>query len=460
MSAAGFVKGLVAFGATCLGMAFFAGPASAGDTVWLCKPGDPDNPCLGTLGGVSYQPDGSQVELEYSNATRTPIDCFYLYPTQTAQTTPNADFSRDKELKAVAVNQARMFSRICDVYAPVYRQYRIPGGSEGGLNGITDEVRDIAYNTAVDGWNDYLENYNKGRGVVLIGHSQGTSHLARLIAERIDGDAKLRSRVISAILPGANVYVPKGGVSGGQFQNIPACQAGDQIGCVIAYHSMKSEPPANGAFGRMDTGYWVNPSPRPDPDQFEAMCVNPAELSGDAGVLRPLANLSAFVGFPEGAKPWQAMPDFYRAECRSNDRASWLEVSDIRQPGDSRQDITTLIERGPNKDLHTGDINLALNNLIDVTRSQSQAWLARERNGPARERARVRKRLGVDQRQARRLSRRASLAGRRCRAGVRPACRQARQLRAGVRRSNRRVAQAKRRVQALNRRINDLRLPD
>lgn len=393
--------------------------SSTPPTVWLCKPGIADNPCLGTLGGVSIPPGNQSVDLAYEVAARPPVDCFYLYPTQTPQTTANADFSRDRELKAVAVNQARMFSRLCDVYAPVYRQYSL-------RQPVTDEVRDIAYDTAVDGWNDYLKNHNRGRGVILIGHSQGTSHLARLIAEKIDGDAKLRSRVISAILPGANVYVPKGEVVGGQFKNVPGCQAGDQVGCVIAYHMMKSAPPEGSSFGRMDTGYWINPEPRPDPDQFEALCINPAELSGDGGVLRPLANLPAFVGVEEGAKPWQLMPDFYRADCKSSDRASWLEVSDIRQPGDNRQDLTTLIQRGSNGDLHTGDINLALENLIQVAAAQTRTWASTER-------AALQRRVRMNSTRSNRLrskirtlrKQRKVLLGK-CRKGSRPACASAR----------------------------------
>jgi hypothetical protein len=409
--AGGFIATLLAMA----GFALFAGGASAQATTWLCKPGIDDNPCLGTLGGVSMQPGNQSVDLQFELAARPPVDCFYLYPTQSAQTTANADFARDDELKSVAINQARMFSRLCDVYAPVYRQYtfRAP---------VTDEVRDIAYDTAVDGWNDYLKNYNRGRGVILVGHSQGTSHLARLIAEKIDGNAKLHSRVISAILPGANVYVPKGEVVGGQFQNIPACEAGDQVGCVIAYHMMKSAPPADGSFGRMDSGYWINPEPRPDPAQYEALCVNPAELSGDNGILRPLANLLAFVGNPEGAKPWQAMPDFYSAECKSNDLASWLEVTDIRQPGDNRQDLTTLIQRGPNNDLHLGDINLALENLVQVAASQTRVWAATER-------AALQSRVRMNSTRSNRLrtkvrtlrKQRAALV-KKCRKGSRPAC--------------------------------------
>jgi hypothetical protein len=35
----------------------------------------------------------------------------------------------------------------------------------------------------LDAWQTYVSEHNDGRGVVLIGHSQGTDYLKRLIAE-------------------------------------------------------------------------------------------------------------------------------------------------------------------------------------------------------------------------------------------------------------------------------------
>ena len=271
------------------GLALFAGPASAEPTVWLCKPGQADNPCLGKMDGTSTLPGFPgfiETELGYSAAKRPPVDCFYLYPTQSEQGTPNANLDKDQPIRDVAVNQARQFSRMCDVYAPMYRQYTFSGE-------ITDEVRDVAYNSALGAWNDYMKNYNDGRGVVIIAHSQGSMNMARLIAEEVDPKPAVRSRLISAIIPGANVYVPKGEVVGGQFQNIPACEAGDQVGCVIAYSMFKQQPTAGSSYGWVDTGYWINPAPRPDKDLYQVMCVNPAQLAGDGGLLRPLANLPA-----------------------------------------------------------------------------------------------------------------------------------------------------------------------
>ena len=60
--------------------------------------------------------------LGYTRPEDAPIDCFYLYPTQSEQTGPNADLEKEPPIRRVVVQQARMFSTVCDVYAPMYRQ--------------------------------------------------------------------------------------------------------------------------------------------------------------------------------------------------------------------------------------------------------------------------------------------------------------------------------------------------
>ena len=37
-----------------------------------------------------------------------------------------------------------------------------------------------------EAWKQYLKKYNKGRGIVLLGHSQGTFRLINLIRKQID----------------------------------------------------------------------------------------------------------------------------------------------------------------------------------------------------------------------------------------------------------------------------------
>ncbi len=77
--------------------------------------------------------------------------------------------------------------------------------------------------------------------------------LKQLIKAEIDSNAALRKQLVSAVLLGGNVLVPKGGTVGGDFQNIPACQSAGQTHCVVAYSSFLSEPPEGADFGRVSS---------------------------------------------------------------------------------------------------------------------------------------------------------------------------------------------------------------
>ena len=83
--------------------------------------------------------------------------------------------------------------------------------------------RTLGYNDVLDAWNHYLKHDNNGRGVVLIGHSQGSGVLSQLIRNEIDGKP-IQSRIISALLLGTNVAVPKGKDVGGAFKQLPLCR--------------------------------------------------------------------------------------------------------------------------------------------------------------------------------------------------------------------------------------------
>ena len=78
--------------------------------------------------------------------------------------------------------------------------------------------------TSSHAWKTYLHKYNDGRGIVLIGHSQGTFVLRQLIADQIDRKPGVRKRLVGAYLLGGNVEVDEGSNVGGDFKHIPGCE--------------------------------------------------------------------------------------------------------------------------------------------------------------------------------------------------------------------------------------------
>jgi hypothetical protein len=342
-------------------------------TVWLCRPGLNDNPCESDLTTTVVQPDGIQKVQRASPAKKPPVDCFYVYPTVSAQSTVNANLNIDPELIAVAENQAARFSQVCRVYAPVYPQLTL--ASIGG--GRNPEASATAYNGVLSAWKEYLEKYNKGRGVVFIGHSQGTGMLTELLEAEIDPNAKLRRRTVSALLLGGDVTVAAGKQVGGDFQHLPACETTRQTGCVVAYSMFGEPPPPNALFGRPDVG--DGEASGQDPSTLEVLCVNPARLSG-SGSLQPYLRTSRFPGPigavagepPSAPTPWVAYPKWLTAECQQGNGFTWLQVNDVAGPNEVRPPQRTLLP--PTWGLHLGDVNLALGNLVDLARQQAAAY--------------------------------------------------------------------------------------
>ena len=127
----------------------------------------------------------------------------------------------------------------------------------------------------VSAWKTYLRKYNKGRGIVLLGHSQGSFVLRQLMADYVDKRPGVRKRLVGAYLFGGNVEVKEGSLVGGDFKHIPGCEAPKQIGCIAGFSTFNAPVPADSNFGRvggrLSTG---------DPANRDILCVNPAAVGG------------------------------------------------------------------------------------------------------------------------------------------------------------------------------------
>ena len=355
-------------------------PATAGaKTKWLCKPGLADNPCLDSLTTTVVAPDGSTRVERTRRARRPKIDCFFVYPTVSGQPGITATRAIDPEIRAIASVQAARFSSICRPFAPVYRQFTIVGIATP--DAFTPSAVRRVFGDVTAAWNEYLRKYNKGRGVVLIGHSQGTYMLRELARRLIDKRPRVRRRLVSALLIGGNVSVRKGSDRGGDFDHIPACRRARQLGCVIAYSTYFGTPPADTRFGVAETPFFGGE----DLSKLEALCTNPAALSGDRGALRSYFPTKVFPG-PIGVvqpqppagipTPWAATPRLYSGRCVSKGKADWLRVRDVGAAGDSRFRVSETIGRAWG--LHLVDMHLAFGNLVSIVERQARAYLARD----------------------------------------------------------------------------------
>ncbi len=341
-------------------------------TVWLCRPGMPADPCTSSLKTTVVAAPGAKSVVNPSVAAASKFDCFYVYPTVSTETTLNADLRIQAAETSTAIAQADRFSTVCRVWAPMYRQFTLfalEGALSKGTSVAAIATLETAYQSLKSGFEEYLAHYNDGRPIIFIGHSQGASLLIALLKQLVDSNAALRSRLVLAIIPGGNVVVANGSQQGGSFSHIPACSSKGEAGCVIAYSSFPSQPPAASLFGRPGQGVSAL-SGQTASTGVHVVCVNPAALGGGRAVLDGL--------YPTGgrlATPWVEYPQLYQGRCESGGGATWLDVT--KMPGASVKRQILKEQDGPNWGYHPYDINVALGNLVADVAAAETTWSQR-----------------------------------------------------------------------------------
>lgn len=355
------------------------GTTRSAGTVWLCRPGQSDDPCLAGLTTTVVRRNGTKRVVPAAPAKSPPVDCFYVYPTVSNQRTVNANLQAGLREDAVAVTQASRFSQVCNVYAPVYRQITLGALDHPSRITLADAL--VAYASVLSAFRDYLAHDNHGRGIVFIGHSQGASILIRLLQEEVDDNPALRKQLVSALILGGNVTVPKGGIVGGDFAHIPACTSATETGCVVAYSSFAATPPVNSQFARTtsDAGVPLLATRKHSGAPQQILCVNPAAPSGGTAPLDPYLPSFALGAFSAGTTPgvrtpWVAFPGAYTGRCTSSGNATWLQVTPV--PGATAGAGLTRAEQ-PVIGLHVLDVNIALGNLVRLVRSEAAAYAKR-----------------------------------------------------------------------------------
>ncbi len=358
-----------------------AAPASA-RTVWLCKPGMAANPCEPTLDTTRFSAWGAREGVVTPRRDRSrSIDCFYVYPTVSDQEPTQADRSIDPELRDIALYQASRYSQHCRVYAPVYRQITVRGLTRADA---TPAQLRTAQADIAEAWQTYLARHNRGRGVVIIGHSQGGYQLQQLIRTKIEPRPAVRRRIVSALLLGANVTVRKGRDTGGVFRHLRACRSATQLGCVVAFSAFNQTPPADARFGRTANRY-AAVFGQPTGRRYEVLCTNPAALRGGSGRLdlilpsRPFApgtligagNALLRITPPLAETTYIEFPGAFSGRCSREGGAHVLRVT----ARNGTPEPTAAPD--PTWGLHLLDANIALGNLVDLVRRQARAYAAR-----------------------------------------------------------------------------------
>ena len=347
---------------------------------WLCRPGRADL-CSADQAVTTVLADGSRTVQVIKPDANAPIDCFYVYPTISQDPNPHSTLQAGPGERRAVAQQFAPFASVCRPFAPMYRQVTLTGmraalaGNPAGVN------PEMAIDDVRAAWRHYLAHDNQGRGVVLVGHSQGSRMLLEMLKRDVDGQPA-QQRLVSALLIGTNIMVPMGADTGGTLPTLPVCRTGSQTGCVVAYTSFRetSPPPGNARFGRSNT------------PGSEVACTDPVQLSGqplrsllvrDANLLGQPVLRGEWEKSLEGVTtPFVDLPGLLRTACVKDGATHYLALSvdttargsrPSNIPGDIVVNDRTLDDWG----LHLIDVNLVMGNLLGLVQQQGAAWVGK-----------------------------------------------------------------------------------
>ncbi len=259
-----------------------SGPDYADARSWIAKPEMADDPTL-------WAPEGVTLALRPTRAS-----VFYVHPTTylksdrwNAPLQAGADIDGRTEL--FVRSQASVFNEVATIWAPRYRQAAFGAfllNSEDATKAL-----DFAYGDVLNAFDAFVAEAPKDRPIILAGHSQGSMHLLRLLADR---KSVLSGRLVAAYLGGwpvdRSADLPATGLN--------ACAEPDQAACVVSWQSFKE--PAN---TDLVTDAWVGSKGLTGDKRQRAdmICTNPisgkaegrAAPNDNAGTLVPAVNLSS-----------------------------------------------------------------------------------------------------------------------------------------------------------------------
>jgi pimeloyl-ACP methyl ester carboxylesterase len=345
--------------------------------LWLCRPDIENDHCdTADLSTTEIGPDGTMVTLtEVAPNPDAEVDCFYVYPTMNHSPEPgNTEnlFPHPEAEVAVVSWQAAHYRGLCRVFAPLYRQMSLITYTEYWPNFEDTEYFKKAYDDIVDAFEYYMSHENRGRDFVLIGHSQGSHILTKLLEDKFDDDEALREQLVSAVLTGPTnrLQVLPGEVVGGSFANIPLCTTANETGCVIAFD-------ANPA-GVDDTFYDVSTIFSPPSARA---CVNPASFEGGPATLAAFVYPRSSPGmgqfFPEGVDTeWVRYPNIYMSWCSDDIRQTYVLLVDLASDYAGEAPITpqeiqdAYAAQGSNRNLHGVETYIASTDLLSIVEQQ------------------------------------------------------------------------------------------
>jgi len=241
-----------------------ARPTFASDPARWTPPGTP--PAAGGPAAVFFVPPTTYIAKDQWNA-------------------PLNDPAANARLDVFVRSQASAFNGVGRIWAPRYRQATV-----GAF--LTNEVDakralDFAYRDVARAFDAFLAQTPADAPIILAGHSQGSLHLTRLLADKIGADPALRARIVAAYVVGWPVSVQ----TDLPAFRLPGCATATQANCVVSWQSFAepADPVQIAELYDASTGFDGKPR-----RGTQMLCVNPVS-GAQNGATDPSANRGALI---------------------------------------------------------------------------------------------------------------------------------------------------------------------
>lgn len=328
-----------------------AGNAYEDPMMWISRPG------MGASDPAQWRPATLPKDAAISQAA-----VFFIHPTsylsRSSWNAPLTDREAQSGAELFVRGLASPFNRSVDIWAPRYRQAAVGAFLTEGDN--RTRAIDLAYGDVAKAFDYFVASIGKDQPIVLVGHSQGSLHLKRLMAEKI-ANTPLAGRVIAAYVAGWPVSKTRDLPAMGA----PACATANQPGCVLSWQSYAQPADASSLFDGYAKGVTLDGKPL---DRADALCTNPitGTIGGEAPASANTGTLVPNDDFTNGELVAGAVP----ARCAEN---SLLLIGDPPQMGSAVL---------PGNNYHVYDIPLFWMNLRQDFARREAAWLAARGRAP------------------------------------------------------------------------------
>ncbi|MBL6590934.1 MAG: DUF3089 domain-containing protein [Flavobacteriaceae bacterium] len=180
----------------------------------------------------------SENEFLSANTNLKRADVFFIVPTlyqDRKETSWNSDVYNEEFsnilMQSSIKYQSTAWLSSANLYSPNYRQAHFRVFEEKYWKNGGEDAFEIAYSDIKRSFEVFLKQFNKGKPIIIAGHSQGAGHAKRLLKDFFDGK-ELSDKLIAAYLVGTKI-------TENDFFDLELMNKPDQTGGYVTWNTYK-----------------------------------------------------------------------------------------------------------------------------------------------------------------------------------------------------------------------------